>query len=176
MTCSLGVGERWKPWCVVFASFRGVTGWFQATKVRTLKGEDVYNRLLFPACGLQHNSVFEQGTPSLGFLHLHDVFTLLAFPFPTPLVPAGIGIHDFCLELFWAPDVGHKARVSNVPAILRWDQRLAFIVKKAGRFGRKQQGLSLGCSSSRKCVLDVTGLAATCLCFSTRQKQLGGHN
>lgn len=51
--------------------------------------------------------------------------------FPTPLVPAYTGIDDFCLELFWAPDVGHKARVRNVQAILRCDQRLAFIVTES---------------------------------------------
>lgn len=55
-------------------------------------------------------------------------------PLPSshPLGTVGAGIHDFCLELFWAPGIGQKANVRNVLAILRSYQKLAFIVKKAG--------------------------------------------
>lgn len=83
-----------------------------------------------------------------------------------------VGIRDFCLELFWVPDVGHKARLRNVLAILRCDQRLAFIVKKAEGFGRGKQRWNLGYSSYRKCGLGVTWLAATCFYVPICQKQL----
>lgn len=113
----------------------GINGCFPATKVRMQQGDlgrDVGVLSALGPCTPAPAQPFQQGMPSLGFPAFHGVFTWLPFPLPTPLVPVGAGIHDFRPELFWAPYVGQKASVRNVLAILRCDQKLAFIVKKAG--------------------------------------------
>lgn len=97
-------------------------------------------------------------------------------PFSPPWSQGTLEFSTSGWRFFWAPDVGHRARVRNMLAFLSCQWRLAFILKKAGGFGSKQQGLCLGCGGLRKSGLSVTWLAATCLCFSICQKQLWGHN
>ena len=141
--------------------------------MRTLKGDlgrVVYN-WLWCSCKLAPANTFQQGEPSLGFPPLHGVSTLPVFP-SFPVMAACAETHDFCIELFWVPDLGHKARVRNVGAVWRYDVCLWFIVLESRGIWLKP--VSLGCSSCRKNGLGVTRLAAACLCFSTYQKLLGG--
>lgn len=169
------MGEGWKHcYGVVFASFRGVNCRFQATQVRMLTADlerDVCNGPWWSCKLPPADAVLQQAHPP-GFPPLHLILTL-----PHPLDP---GRHWNSRLLPGAFPGSWRCSQSQCEECAGYSEMptetCVFIVKKAGWFGSKQQGLRLRCGSSREPGLGVTWLAATCLCFSICQKQLLGHN
>lgn len=80
--------------------------------------------------------------PSLGVPSFHGVFPRLPFPLSIPLVPVGAGIHDFCLELFWAPGVG-QSQCEKCAGYFEERSETCVHCEESRGFGREQQGLSL---------------------------------
>lgn len=160
----------------------GTNGWFQATKARTLKGDLARDVRVPPYIRLGSLRPASSSTalPAGHALSWAPIISwclhLAHLPFSHLLGPTGpwnLWLLTGAFPGSWHWPESQSEKCAGYFEV--WSETCVQLWSKQGIW-QKTTRKEPGCSCSRKCDLGVSWLAATCLCCSICQKQLGGHN